>query len=191
MSKKILVLNGSPRPEGNTAALVSAFVKGAESMGGETVRFELHRMEIHPCLGCYCGGKNEEFPCVQVDGMQEIYTAFQDADVICFASPLYFWTICGQLKVAIDRLFALAECDPDYRYPHKECVLLMAAEGNGFAESLYWYQRLAEHIGWVDRGQVLCGNVLRVGDIAGNTKLDEAFRLGQLICTDAQPQGSG
>ena len=182
MGKKILVLNGSPRPNGNTAMLVSSFTKGAEHMGAEVVRFDLHRMQIHPCLGCYCGGKNKRFPCVQADGMQEIYGAFQRADVVSLASPLYFWTICGQLKVAIDRLFAIAECDPDYRFPPKECVLLMAAEGESFGESVFWYERLLGHIGWTDRGRVLCGNVLKVGDIAGNPKLEEAFRLGCALC---------
>ncbi len=181
MSKKILVLNGSPRPNGNTSALISSFTKGAESADAEVLQFDLHRMEIHPCLGCYCGGRSKEFPCVQIDEMQEIYRAFHEADVICFASPLYFWTICGQLKVAIDRLFAIAECDSYYRYPPKECVLLMAAEGNGFEEIIYWYEQLLKHVGWKNRGTVLCGNVRKTGDIEGNSKLEDAFRLGCLL----------
>lgn len=54
---------------------------------------------------------------------------YREADVVIFASPMYFWTISGQLKCALDRLFATAEGYPDYRVPCKECALLMAAEG--------------------------------------------------------------
>lgn len=183
MSKKILVLNGSPRPNGNTSVLVSSFIEGAETMGAEVERFDLHRMQIRPCLGCLCGGRNKEFPCVQADGMQDIYRAFHTADVISLASPLYFWTICGQLKIVIDRLFAIAECDPDHKFPAKECVLLMAAEGNGFEESVFWYEHLLKYIGWRDCGQVLCGNVLKIGEIEGNGKLREAFQLGCSLCS--------
>ncbi len=59
--------------------------------------------------------------------MLKIYPAYKAADVVVLASPLYYWTISGQLKTAFDRLFAVAECDKDYRNPKKECILLMAA----------------------------------------------------------------
>ena len=52
MAKKIVILNGSPRPSGNTAALIEAFTKGAEQAGNGVVRFEVCKMNIHPCLGC-------------------------------------------------------------------------------------------------------------------------------------------
>lgn len=52
MGKKIVILNGSPRAKGNTAGLIDAFAKGAEQAGHEIVRFDLQRMDIHPCLGC-------------------------------------------------------------------------------------------------------------------------------------------
>ena len=134
MSKKILILNGSPRKKGNTSALVKAFTEGAESAGGTVTEFFLNGMDIHDCKGCFGGGKDPEHPCVQRDDMEKIYPVYKEADVVVLASPLYYWTISGQLKCAFDRLFAVAECDPDYRNPKKECVLLMAAEGNGFEE---------------------------------------------------------
>ena len=74
-------------------------------------------------------------------------------DVVVLASPLYYWTISGFLKTAFDRLFAIAECDPDYRNPQKQTALIMAAEGADFEESEYWYDRLAQHIGWTSIGQ--------------------------------------
>ena len=181
MGKKIIVLNGSPRKNGNTSALVKAFRDGAESAGHSVTEFWLGGMKINGCRGCCAGGKNPESPCVQKDDMDQIYPAYKEADVVVLASPLYYWTISGQLKCAFDRLFAVAECDPNYTNPRKESALLMAAEGNGFEETVYWYDRLMGHIGWKDCGKVLCGGVMAVGDIEGKPELEEARRLGASI----------
>ena len=181
MGKKIIVLNGSPRKNGNTSALVKAFREGAESGGHSVTEFWLEGMKINGCRGCCAGGKNPESPCVQKDDMEQIYPAYKEADVVVLASPLYYWTISGQLKCAFDRLFAVAECDPSYTNPRKESALLMAAEGNGFEETVYWYDRLMGHIGWKDCGKVLCGGVMAVGDIESKPELEEARRLGASI----------
>ena len=86
MSKKICILNGSPRPQGNTKALIASFIKGAEAAGNETVCFDLQKMNIHGCLGCCSGGKDGAHPCVQRDDMEKIYPAYQEADVVVLAS---------------------------------------------------------------------------------------------------------
>lgn len=181
MSKKIIVLNGSPRKNGNTSALVQSFTKGAESVGNTVTVFHLGSMNIHGCKGCFSGGKNPESPCVQKDDMDKIYPVYKEADVVVLATPLYYWSISGQLKTAFDRLFAVAECDPNYRNPKKESVLLMAAEGNGFEETLCWYDHLEKHIGWKSLGKVLCGGVMAVGDINGRPELQQAFELGKSL----------
>lgn len=178
MAKNIVILNGSPRSRGNTSQLVKAFTEGAGSAGHTVTTFHLQSMNIHPCLGCCQGGKNPSSPCVQKDDMDTIYPAYRDADVVVLASPLYYWNISGQLKAAFDRLFAVAECNADYANPIKNCVLLMAAEGDEFQETINWYDGLMGHLGWKDVGKVLCGGVLNIGDIAGNPKLEEARRLG-------------
>lgn len=181
MSKKIVILNGSPRRNGNTSALVHSFMEGAESVGNTVTEFFLEGMDIHGCKGCFGGGKNPESPCVQKDDMDKIYPAYKEADVIVLATPLYYWTISGQLKMAFDRLFAVAECDPDYSNPVKESVLLMAAEGNEFEETLYWYDHLEKHLGWRNAGKVLCSGVMAMGDINGRPELQQAFDLGKSI----------
>lgn len=181
MSKKIVILNGSPRMKGNTSALTAAFTKGAESSGHTVTEFFLGSMNINGCKGCFCGGKNPNSPCVQKDDMEKIYPVYKEADIVVLASPLYYWTISGQLKCAFDRLFAVAECDPDYRNPKKESVLIMTAEGHGFEESEYWYDRLEKHIGWKSLGKVLCGGVMNIGDIEGRPELNTAFKLGKSI----------
>ena len=181
MSKNILILNGSPRKRGNTTALTAQFTLGAKESGNTVTEFHLNDMNIHGCLGCCGGGKNHESPCVQKDDMLKIYPVYKAADIVVLATPLYYWTISGQLKMAFDRLFAVAECDPNYTNPKKQTVLLMAAEGDEFEESLYWYDRLDKHLGWKSLGKVLCGGVLNIGDINGRKELEDAYNLGKSI----------
>lgn len=181
MSKKIIILNGSPRKTGNTAALTAAFASGAKEAGNQVTEFFLGGMNINGCRGCMGGGKDCDSPCVQKDDMDHIYPVYQEADIVVLASPLYYWSVSGQLKAAFDRLFAVAECDPDYRNPIKESILIMVAEGHGFEESEYWYDRLEKHLGWKSLGKVLCGGVMAIGDIEGNEKLEEARDLGASI----------
>lgn len=181
MSKKIVILNGSPRRAGNTSALTAEFARGAREAGHHVTEFFLGGMHIGECRGCFGGGKDAQSPCVQKDDMAQIYPVYKEADVVALASPLYYWMISGLLKTAFDRLFAVAECDADYCNPQKECVLLMAAEGDEFQESEYWYDRLEQHIGWKSLGKVLCGGVMAVGDIKGRQELTDAYNLGKSI----------
>ena len=181
MSKKIIILNGSPRKNGNTTALTAEFTKGAEEAGNTVTEFFLGSMSINGCKGCFGGGKNPDSPCVQKDDMEKIYPVYKEADIVVLASPLYYWTISGQLKTAFDRLFAVAECDPNYRNPKKQSVLIMAAEGAGFEESEHWYDHLKKHIGWHSLGKVLCGYVMQPGDIEGKKELVDAYELGKSI----------
>ena len=178
MGKKIVVLNGSPRANGNTAALIDSLRKGAGEAGHAVTEFRLQSMKIGACLGCYGGGKDPDSPCVQKDDMDAIYPAYRAADVVVLASPLYFWTVSGQLKCAFDRLFAVAEGNPGYQSPAKDCVLVMAAEGNEYEEAVYWYSRLMNHLGWTDRGRILAEGVVAPGDVKGKPILEEARKLG-------------
>ena len=181
LSKKIIILNGSPRIKGNTSALVNEFTRGAKELGCEVTIFNLDKMNIHGCKGCFGGGKNIESPCVQKDDMDKIYPVYCEADIVVLATPLYYWNFSGQLRTAFDRLFAVAECDPNYRNPKKESVLLMAAEGYGFDDALQYYQNLMKHLGWTELGHVLAGGVMKVGDIKDNPKLQEAYELGKKV----------
>ena len=180
MAKKIIILNGSPRKNGNTSALTAAFKRGAEEAGNTVTEFHLSGMNINGCLGCWGGGKDAAHPCAQRDDMGQIYPTYREADVVVLASPLYYWFGSGFLKNAFDRLFAVAECD-GYRNPKKESVLIMAAEGADFEESEYWYDRIERHIGWKSLGKILCGHVTQPGDADGKPELREAYDLGKSI----------
>ena len=187
MSRRILILNGSPRIHGNTAALCDAFAEGAAGAGHEVIRFDLQNLNIHGCLGCMKGGRDAEHPCVQKDDMERIYPAYRSSDIVVLASPMYYWGFSSQLKAAFDRLFAVAELDSEYRNPVKEAVLLMAAEGNtsdNWKPVLDYYHTLLGQLGWKDRGTVLAGGVFQVGDIlknGGHEALSQARNLASSI----------
>ena len=103
---KILVLNGSPRPNGNTAAMVKTFKEAAEAAGHQVVAFNVCKMNIKGCLACeYCHGKGHG-TCIQKDDMQEIYSELANTEMIVLAAPIYYHGISGQLKCAIDRFYS-------------------------------------------------------------------------------------
>lgn len=185
MSKRILILNGSPRLKGNTTALCEAFANGAKEQGHSVTQFNLNQMNIKGCLGCMQGHKQcKESPCVQKDDMQKIYPIYQEADIIVLASPMYYWTVSGQLKTAFDRLFAVAELNENYQNPHKDCYLIMAAEGNtqdNWEAVLQFYHALTKFLDWRNCGEILAGGVFQLGDIKGHPALDQAFKAGKAI----------
>ena len=182
MGKKVVILNGSPRRAGNTAALAAEFTRGAKEVGNTVVEFFLDSMDIHGCKGCFGGHSSRECPCVQKDDMARIYPAVKDCDVVVLASPLYYWNMSGQLRTAVDRLFALEEGDGNLlRGNGKASVLLMAAEGRGFEDVVLYYDHLTEHLRWENLGHVLAGGNMETGDIEGKPELEEAFELGKKI----------
>ncbi len=182
MAKKIVILNGSPRRNGNTAALVQAFTEGAESAGNTATEFFLSSMDIHGCKGCFGGQSGRECPCVQRDDMARIYPEVKTCDVIVLATPLYYWNMSGQLRTAIDRLFALEEGDENLLRGHgRASVLLMAAEGHGFEDVAAYYDHLMERLRWKNLGHVLSGRNMNVGDIQGKPEIQQAYDLGRSI----------
>ena len=182
MGKKIVILNGSPRRNGNTSVLVKAFTEGATGAGNEVTEFFLGGMEIHGCKGCFGGHSSQACPCVQKDDMDKIYPAVREAEVVVLASPLYYWNMSGQIRIAIDRLFALEEGDGNLLRGHERAsALLMAAEGHGFEDVVLYYDHLMEHLRWKNLGHVLAGGNGDVGDIQGKPELQEAFELGSSI----------
>ncbi len=182
MEKKIVILNGSPRKNGNTSVLVKAFAEGAESAGHTVTEFFLDSMEIYGCKGCFGGHSSKECPCVQKDDMDLIYPAVKECDVVVLATPLYYWNMSGQIRTAIDRLFALEEGDGNLLRGHERAaVLLMAAEGHGFKDVLTYYNHLMEHLHWKNLGHVLSGGNMNVGDIKGKPEIEKARALGASI----------
>lgn len=114
--------------------------------------------------------------------MTQIYPAVKESDVVVLATPLYYWNMSGQLRTAIDRLFALEEGDGNLlRGGGRASALLMAAEGHGFEDVVLYYDHLMEHLRWNNLGHVLAGGNMDVGDIQGKSELEEAYQLGKSI----------
>ena len=157
--KKIVILNGAPKKNGNTAALVKAFQEGAESAGNEVTAFYLYDMNIKGCLDCQGCARKEPghpHPCVQRDDMDLIYDAYDAADIVVFASPVYWFTITGTLKIAVDRLYAIQR-NRGFDKVKKDTVFLMTsgapAEMN--PQPIEWYDTFENMMGWKSLGKIL------------------------------------
>lgn len=103
----ILILNGSPRPKGNTAAMVKAFSEGAEAAGHNVTIIPVGCMKIGGCLGCeYCHNQGDG-RCIQQDDEEQVYAALKEAEVLVLASPIYYYTLTAQIQAAIHRTYAI------------------------------------------------------------------------------------
>ena len=101
---KVLAISSSPRKGGNSDVLCDKFLKGAAENGNEVQKIRLAEKKIAPCAACY--GCTENHICVRKDDMAEVLDALKAADVIALASPVYFYSVCAQMKVMIDRCLA-------------------------------------------------------------------------------------
>lgn len=165
--KKILILNGGPRKNGYTNSLVKAFTEGAIESGNEVKEVFIHDLKINPCLGCDSCMRLHK--CVQKDeDMLKIYDDLSWANVVVFASPLYWGTWTSELKLVLDRMFGWF--NKEGSNARKESVLLMTARGNDYSMSLDQYNIFHKYLGWTDLGTVL-----------GRDKVDEAKSLGKKI----------
>lgn len=147
---RIVIQNGSPRKNGKTTSLVKAFVEGAESVGNEVKELYLQGMNIGGCLA-YEGCQRSGGVCVQKDDMQVVRELFLWADVVVFASPQYWGTITGQLKIVIDRLYAVLFGSPKV----KQFVVIMTARGDMYEMTEDFFSIFTRFLGWKNLGNVL------------------------------------
>lgn len=184
MLKDILVLMTSPRKNGNTGRLTDAFIQGAIKKGHNIRIFYSSNQIVNPCIGCqYCVSHNGK--CVQVDDMQEIYTAFEKADVVVLASPLYFHSISAQLKIIIDRLYAVGSYK-SFEYDRKESVFLMTcmeSDDSVFDQAKsYYHTLLTKAFPWDNRGEVYVNGLTEDRDsIEGHSALEIAYAIGESL----------
>ncbi|MBD5549754.1 MAG: flavodoxin family protein [Lachnospiraceae bacterium] len=182
--KKILVVMGGGRPKGNTEQLADAFIRGAEEAGHSVEKVSLLKTEVKGCLGCNVCRYGK--PCIQKDGFNELTAKIKQADLIVFASPLYFWTISSKLKAFIERFYCIAEEDPEppygryEKYPVKDSALLMTSADEffwTFNQAVSYYQfAIVNYIGFRDKGMVLAGGC---GDTNGQPQIDKTGKLQQ------------
>lgn len=132
----ILVLNGSPRANGNTAAMVKAFVEGAGENGHAITVVDVCKKKIAGCLACeYCHTKGKG-QCIQKDDMQEVYPVLDKAEMIVLASPIYYHSFTGQLQCAINRIYALDKP----KNLKKAALFLSSGSDDVYGGAIYEYQ---------------------------------------------------
>ena len=179
MSKNIVVLSGSPRRGGNTDILADAFIEGAKSAGKNVTVFRVAEMKIAGCTGCeHCF--KEVGVCAIKDDMVQILEALRKADVLVLASPVYHFAVTAQLKLALDRQYALF----NEKTPIKRTVLLMpcADDDPRTADgAVAMYKTWLSYTNWEDAGIIIVTGVHEPGAIKGNEGLLKAKALGGSI----------
>jgi len=178
--KNITVVIGSPRKNGNTEMLANAFVKGAKEAGNTVDIISLTEHNIKGCLGCNYCLNNEEHQCVHKDDMTEIYKRLAVADVLVFATPIYFYGASAQIKCLIDRLH-----NP-IRKSFKVKKLVLLAVGADTIDAVFesvklMYKSILKYFSLEDGGIITAGGVKDKGDIAGSKALNEAYNVGLFI----------
>lgn len=177
--KRVVIISTSLRVRSNSDLLAEQFMKGAESAGHQVEKVELLGKQIAFCLGCFACTKLGR--CVIDDDVNGIMEKVMKADVIVWATPIYYYEMSGQMKTLIDRMNAMY--DRDYRF--REVYLLTTAAED---EASVPQRAEAGLTGWIDcypkarlAGTLFCGGVNEPNEIQGNAKLEEAFELGKSV----------
>ena len=179
MSKKILVISTSPRKGGNSDALADEFIRGAQEAGNQVEKVTLYDKNIGFCRGCLtCQSTGR---CVIRDDADTIAQKMGAADVIAFATPIYYYGMCGQMKTMLDRSNPLFSAD--YRF-RDICLLAAAAEEDAHTVD----GAVTGLMGWIDcfekaslAGTVFAGGVTAVGEIQGHPALKKAYEMGKRV----------
>ena len=181
MSKKIIVITGSPRKNGNSFAMTDHFVQAAEKKGHTVTRFDAAMMQIggcHACETCFKTGKACSFD----DDFNQIAPAILDADVLVFTMPVYWYSIPAQIKGVIDRIYSLVVGGKDIA--GKECALIACCEEDDLSVLdgvRIPMERTAALNHWKMVGEVLVPGVLKPGDIARTDGCQQAAALADKI----------
>lgn len=179
MKKKILIISSSPRKQGNSDLLCDEFARGAVETGNEVNKIFLKERNINYCVGCgYC--VNHKGVCSQKDDMGEIREQMLKSDTIVFATPIYFYTMAGQMKTLIDRI-----CFFYTELKNKEFYYIMtSADGDKSA-----MQRAEVEFGGLmdcldnpkEKGIIYGVGAWQKGDIVGTKAMKEAYEMGKNV----------
>lgn len=181
MSKKIVVITGSPRKNGNSFAMTDAFIKAAEEKGHTVTRFDAAFKKVggcHACETCYSTGK----ACTFDDDFNEIAPSILEADTIVFTMPVYWYSIPAQIKGVIDRIFSLVVGGKDIA--GKECALITCCEEDDMSVMdgvRVPVERMCALNKWKMVGEVLIPGVLNAGDIHKTDGCRKAAALAEVI----------
>lgn len=185
--KRVVILLGSPRRKGNSAALAARIARGAELEKAHVDTFFLHGMKIAPCNACEACHQAGAKGCVIDDDMQRLYPALRAADAVVYASPIYWFTVSAQLKAAMDRCYALIGAK-GHALAGKRIGLAFSFGGDdafdsGCTNAIRTFQDAFAFVGAEITGMVY-GSAGAPGAIKENEKLmDAAEDLGRKLVT--------
>lgn len=180
MSKRVLILEGSPRSNGNSDLLAEAYAAGARSKGYEVSILKVPGYKINGCFACnMCWSMGT--PCVQSDDMGKLYVEIEQADLIVLASPLYFFGLSAQIKCVIDRLYPYYVANSVRQVKGKECVLLVSCatdEAEELEGLLSTYHIMTKYMQWYDTGHVIAYGMDGKGEVRNTKYIEQAKNLG-------------
>lgn len=179
MSKKVLIISTSPRKGSNSDALCDEFARGAQESGNEVEKVSLAGKDIRFCRGCFACQKTKR--CVIRDDADLIEQKMVDADVLVFATPIYYYEMSGQMKTMLDRGNPLFTTDYAFRDVYLICT---AAE-----DADHVWQRAKNGLeGWIEcfpkarlAGSIFGGGVTDTGEIGGSPAMAQAYELGKAV----------
>lgn len=179
MSKNILILSASLRKNSNSEALADAFLKGAGEAGHTVKKVSLREKTIGFCTGCFACLKTGS--CIFRDDAVEIAKQMHDADVIVFATPIYYYEMSGQMKTLLDRANSLFGSD----YAFRDIYFLSAAAEDEDGVDSRAINGLEGWIACFERarlaGTVFAGGVNGTGEIVGHPALQKAYEMGKSV----------
>lgn len=179
MSKKVLVISGSPRKGGNSDLLCDEFIKGAQDAGHIVEKLSLREKKINYCNGC--GVCNNTHVCVLKDDMTEILPKMVEADVIVMATPVYFYSMDAQMKTLIDRTVPRYE-----EISNKDFYFIVTAADTSkkmMERTLEGFRGFTEDClqGAKEKGVVYGLGAWQIGDIKDMPAMQEAYDMGKSV----------
>ena len=181
MSKKIVVITGSPRSNGNSFAMTKAFIEAAEAKGHTVTRFDAAMKNVggcHACETCFKTGKACSFD----DDFNTIAPAILEADAVVFTMPVYWYSIPAQIKGVIDKMFSFCVAGKDIS--RKKCALITCCEEHEMSVMdgvRIPIERTAALLKWEMAGEVLVPGVLNAGEIGKTDGCQKAAALADVI----------
>lgn len=175
--KNVLIISASPRKHGNSDILCDRFAQGADESGHSVEKIFLAEKNIGYCRGC--GACNLTHKCVQKDDMADILDKMVNADVIVFATPVYFYTMDGQMKTFIDRTV------PRYtEMKNKDFYFIMTAadtEKSSLNRTVEAFRGFTEDCldGAREAGIIYGTGAWKVGEIKSTPSYNEAYEMGR------------
>lgn len=180
MAKQILILNGSPRERGNTAALAKQAMEGALASGAQVESIYLHSLDIRPCDACdHCSTG----PCIIEDDMTPLYSKLAAADGILLSSPIYWFTYSAQLKLCIDRWYGFQRSKWKDISSKEFGIILTYGDtdlySSGGINAIHTFESMCRFLRSEIVG-IVHGSMSEIGDAENHPGLlEQAFNLGK------------